>query len=193
MSSRSCLFLNLGYNKQDFMKINIASGTGVGPTELAAFDHALVNAGVANFNLIYLSSVLPPASEISESDVPLKPNGGWGDRLYVVMAQKRTTQRNQEAWAGIGWIQDPETKKGLLVEHEGHSEAEVRADIENSLGALAQNRGMQFGPINMHVVGKKCVALPVCALVVAVFESSSWKGLAKDKVISSLINRSRGK
>jgi len=173
------------------MKINIASGTGVGPTELAAFDHALVNAGVANFNLIYLSSVLPPTSQIKESDSPLKPAGGWGDRLYVVMAQKRTSQRNQEVWAGIGWMQDPKTKRGLLVEHEGHNESEIRADIENSLHALAQNRGMEFGPIHMKVVGKKCVALPVCALVVAVFESSSWKGLKKDKALSSILAASR--
>lgn len=155
----------------------MTAGTGVGPTELSAFDHALVNAGVANFNLIYLSSVLPPGSEVHVSDKPLTPVGGWGDRLYVVMAQKRTSQRNQEVWAGIGWMQDPESKKGLLVEHEGHSENEIRADIKNSLEALAANRGMTFGPIHMHIVGKKCVSLPVCALAVATFESAEWESL----------------
>lgn len=157
------------------MNINVRRATGVGSTELAAFDHALVNAGVANFNLIYLSSVIPPGSKIISNDEPVTVVGEWGDRLYVVMAQKRTSQRNQEAWAGIGWMQDEHTKHGLLVEHEGHSEEEVRADIQNSLTGLAQNRNMKFGPINMSIVGKKCVALPVCALVVAVFESSSWK------------------
>lgn len=159
------------------MKINISAGTGVGPTELAAFDHALVNAGVANFNLIYLSSVLPPTSKINVLDRPHKPRGGWGDRLYVVMAQSRTSDRHKEVWAGIGWMQDPKTGKGLLVEHEGHSESEVREDIESSLKALAENRGMTFGPIYMEVAGKKCVALPVCSLVVAVFESSTWNAL----------------
>ncbi|HEY1644757.1 MAG TPA: pyruvoyl-dependent arginine decarboxylase, partial [Candidatus Saccharimonadales bacterium] len=100
------------------MKINITTGTGVGPTELAAFDNALVNAGIANFNLIYLSSVIPPGSEVIDSPIPIKPDGNWGDRLYIVIGQKRTSVRNQEAWAGVGWMQDPETKKGLLVEHE---------------------------------------------------------------------------
>lgn len=157
------------------MKINITSGTGVGPTELSAFDSALVNAGVANFNLIYLSSVIPPGSEIIDNNEPVTVDGQWGDRLYVVIAQKRTSDRNHEAWAGIGWIQDVNTHRGLLVEHDGHSEDEVRLDIENSLRALAENRGMKFGPIHMRVVGKKCIALPVCALVVAVFESSSWQ------------------
>jgi arginine decarboxylase len=159
------------------MNINVSAGTGIGPTELAAFDQALVNAGVANYNLIYLSSVLPPTSNVKIARTPQKPEGGWGDRLYVVMAQKRTSQRNQEVWAGIGWIQDPKTKQGLLVEHEGHSEAEVKADITHSLQALARNRGMEFGIPRMHIVGTKCTDLPACALVVAVFESTSWRGL----------------
>ena len=159
------------------MRIQVSEGVGTGPTEIAAFDQALVKAGIANYNLIYLSSVLPPDSDVAFTTHPKNPGGNWGDRLYVVMAQKRTSQRNQEAWAGIGWIQDPETKQGLLVEHEGHCEAEVRADIEHSLQALAENRGMKFGEPKMHVVGAKCVDLPVCALVVAVFETSTWRGL----------------
>jgi arginine decarboxylase len=158
------------------MQIQVTEGVGTGPTELSAFDQALVKAGVANYNLIYLSSVLPPGSNIAFAKNPKHPGGTWGDRLYVVMAQKRTSQRNQEVWAGIGWIQDPETKQGLLVEHEGHSEAEVRADIQASLKALAENRRMEFGEPQMHVVGQKCLDYPVCALVVAVFEPAGWVG-----------------
>ena len=158
------------------MKISLRKGVGTGPTELSAFDGALVDAGVANFNLIYLSSVLPPGSDVTvEKDTTNPIVGDWGDRLYLVMAQKRTIQRNQEVWAGVGWMQDPKTKKGLLVEHEGHNESEVRADIENSLRGLAENRKMKFGPIHMEVVGTKCEELPVCALVVAVFESAGWE------------------
>lgn len=159
------------------MHIRITEGVGTGPTELAAFDQALVRGGIANHNLIYLSSVLPPDSEVEFSTKSRQSEGKWGDRLYVVMAQKRTSQRNQEAWAGIGWAQDQETKRGLLVEHEGHSETEVRADIEHTLAALAKNRRMSFGPVSTHIVGTKCTDLPVCALVVAVFESTSWRSL----------------
>jgi arginine decarboxylase len=165
------------------MKINVTSGTGVGPTTLAAFDHALVNAGVANFNLIYLSSVLPPNSDVVISNQLNNSMGEWGDRLYVVMAQMRTSVRNKEVWAGIGWMQDPDTKKGLLVEHEGNSESEVRDDIRASLKALSENRGMKFGEIEMAVIGKKCVSLPVCALVTAVFESGGWQANSKSSII----------
>jgi arginine decarboxylase len=170
------------------MRIQVSSGIGVGPTEMAAFDQALVQAGAANYNLIYLSSILPPGSEVVYDPHPQKPEGNWGDRLYVVMAQKRTSLRNEEAWAGIGWMQDNKTGKGLLTEHEGHSEAEVQADIEHTLKALAANRNMEFGQHKMHVVGTKCIDLPVCALVVAVFESSSWKALrSTDKFMNIML------
>lgn len=166
------------------MNIQLTKGVGSGPTELSAFDQALVEAGVANFNLIYLSSVLPPGSDVRviEDTKAVAPKGGWGDRLYVVMAQMRTSRRNQEAWAGIGWIQDPVTKQGLLVEHEGHTEEEVRDDIRASLEALAANRNTEFGPINMAVTGAKCVDFPVCALVVATFESTEWRTMKLAKM-----------
>ena len=163
------------------MNIQLSTGIGVGPTELSAFDQALVHAGVANFNLIYLSSVLPPGSNVRIEENPKRPKGQWGDRLYVVMAQKRVSQRNQEAWAGIGWMQDPKTKQGLLVEHEAHSEAEIKADIHHSLKALAHNRNMTFGTPYMKIVGSRCVDLPTCALAVAVFESASWKSAKTSK------------
>src|SRR6266511_1543838 len=127
------------------MRIQVSKGTGTGLTELAAFDQALVNAGIANFNLIYLSSVLPAGSKVEYKAKPTPPKGEWGDRLYLVRAEMRTSVRNDEAWAGIGWIQDTKDGKGLLVEHEGHSESTVKRDIENSLKSLAKNRNMKFG------------------------------------------------
>lgn len=154
------------------MQIHLSQGSGVGPTEISAFDLALVHAGIANHNLIYLSSVLPPGSEIIQDGEPPE-TGEWGDRLYVVMAQHRRSSIG-ESWAGIGWIQQ-EDGRGLLVEHEGESEAGVREAIEHSLQALARNRDMQFGPIQMKVCGAISHGQPVCALVAAVFESNSWQ------------------
>ncbi|NDC22467.1 pyruvoyl-dependent arginine decarboxylase, partial [bacterium] len=101
--------------------------------------------------------------------------GEWGDKLYVVSAQQRTSKRHEEAWAGIGWVQDLKTGKGLFVEHEGHTKAEVVGNINASLTALAKHRKTKFGSINMKVVGTKCQDQPVCALVIAVFESEPWK------------------
>jgi len=158
------------------MDINISSGIGTGPTKLAAFDAALIAAGVANYNLIRLSSVIPSKSKIIVyGNKPIKEvPGAWGDRLYVVMAETRVDVKGVEAWAGIGWVQDKKTKKGLFVEHEGTSEGVVRSDIKKSLETLMLNRGVNFGPINMHIVGKKCSGSPICSLVVAVYKPESW-------------------
>ena len=107
------------------MRIYVAPGIGTGPTKLSAFDAALNDAGVANYNLIRLSSVIPPNATIVATDPTIRPQaipGDWGDRLYVVMAEKRVDTPNTEAWAGIGWVQDKASNKGLFVEHEGESE-----------------------------------------------------------------------
>ncbi len=162
------------------MIIKLSKGIGSGPTKLAAFDAALNHAGVANYNLLKLSSVIPPATTIERSDKALTNlPGEWGDRLYVVMAEERTNVPNEEAWAGIGWVQDKETGKGLFVEHEGSSERAVREDIKQSLNALMATRNVDFGDINMEVVGTVCKHAPVCALVVAVYQASDWNNNAQ--------------
>jgi arginine decarboxylase len=164
-----------------FMKIHLAKGIGIGPTSLSAFDAALNDAGIANYNLLRLSSVIPPETEIVIHDKTIDSSvmpGGWGDRLYVVMAEQRVETPNEEAWAGIGWVQEAATGKGLFVEHEGGSEAKVRNDIQQSLETLMKTRGVDFGPINMQVVGKTCIDHPVCAMVVAVYQASDWQNEA---------------
>jgi arginine decarboxylase len=156
------------------MKIYVKGAIGKGPTTLAAFDSALVQTGTANFNLVRLSSVIPPKSEVVVTDeIPELP-GEWGDRLYLVYAEMRTEVRNEEAWAGIGWVLDPETGKGLFVEHEGRSEQKVRQDITDSLKGLLVNRNMPELPIEMHVVGAKCENDPICAFVSAAYQVSNW-------------------
>jgi len=104
--------------------------------------------------------------------------GSWGDRLYVVMAEKRVDTPNTEAWAGIGWVQDETTGKGLFVEHEAESEKAVRLDITQSLEALMATRNINFGEIKMKVVGKTCTHHSVCALVIAVYQASDWNNQA---------------
>jgi arginine decarboxylase len=157
------------------MIIQIASGTGKGHTKLAAFDAALHQAGIANYNLIRLSSIIPPGSKIKRAAPITAQPGNWGDRLYVVMADMRVDTPNVEAWAGIGWVQDKETGKGLFVEHEGANEDTVRRDIKASLEALQGVRGVDFGEMHVKVVGRTCTHDPVCSLVIAVFQATDWE------------------
>ena len=156
------------------MDIPVVTAVGHGPTELAAFDAALVGAGIADRNLIYLSSVLPPGSRVRRPPRLERTPGDWGDRLYCVMAQSRTSVPGHEVWAGVGWVQDA-TGRGLLVEHETHDEAELHGMLDASLAALRRNRGDVDLPLRSQAVaGARCDGTPVCALVVAVFEATGW-------------------
>jgi arginine decarboxylase len=155
------------------MRIIISTGTGEGPTALSAFDAALLNAGVANYNLIYLSSIIPPGSTIERAQFVTPPDE-YGHRLYVVGARHDQQEPEKEAWAGIGWTQNAEDGRGLFVEHHGTSRAEVETAICASLESMIASRDFAYGPIQFEIVGKKCHEKPVCALVVAVYKSEGW-------------------
>ena len=157
--------------------IRISSGTGRGRTALSAFDAALVGAGVANYNLVRLSSVIPPHSTIVREGADRQIRGGWGDRLYCVYASQVAAEPGEEAWAGVGWVwRDDESGAGLFVEHEGLREADVVRSIELSLEDLAAARGGGFRSGGMVTTSARCEGDPVCALVVATYETAGWTG-----------------
>ncbi len=155
------------------MQIVVTSGTGEGPTPLAAFDAALLSAGVANYNLIYLSSVIPPGSSI-ELRRFVQPSDEYGHRLYLVAARHHEHRLGSSAWAGLGWTQAEKTGRGLFVELHGTSKSEVEEAIDATLGSMIAKRGQSYGPVHSEIVGVECHGKPVCALVVAVYKSAGW-------------------
>lgn len=162
------------------LTIQVTGGIGFGPTKLAAFDAALRQAGIADFNLIHLSSMVPRRSAIVASDNSVLPNGAWGDRLYVVMAQLRVDTRYEEAVAGLGWAQERETGRGVFVEHVGHTEREVRRDILATLDSMAAGRPeLKLSTPGLMIRNTVCAGAPTCALVAAVFEAAPWRGDAE--------------
>ncbi len=155
------------------MRISIATGTGTGPTPLAAFDEALRTTGVSMYNLIPLSSVIPPGATV-ERQAFRSSLDEYGHRLYVVMARQGAQEAGAEAWAGLGWTQDIHDGRGLFVECEGASEAAVRQDIEAALCSMMAARDRVYGPIDCELAGIECCGEPVCALVIAVYKSEGW-------------------
>jgi arginine decarboxylase len=155
------------------MNIPVTYGTGSGLTELSAFDSALNDAGVANYNILHLSSVIPPEAVVEVKKTEPQP-AEYGHRLYAVLSSKTEIEPGKEAWAGLGWIQD-ETGRGLFVEHQGGSEAEVKKLIRDSLGNMRQYRQNQYGEVQFKIVGIKCADRPVCALVCAPYLSEGWE------------------
>lgn len=155
------------------MKIIISSGVGEGNTQLSAFDAALWDAGIANYNLLKLSSVIPPKSEIEIKEYTKNGTDDFGNRLYVVMAEKRESEAGREAWAGVGWVQAKDGR-GLFVEHSGSNQEEVIRLIKQSLTDMVKYRKEEFGEIHYQVVGSRCKDKPTCALVTAIYQSIDW-------------------
>ncbi|MCK0116064.1 pyruvoyl-dependent arginine decarboxylase [Isoptericola sp. S6320L] len=161
------------------LTIRISKGTGTGRTTLAAFDAALVAAGVGDFNLIRLSSVVPPGSTILEVDAEDALFGEHGDALYCVYAEAHASLPGHEAWAGVAWsLRDDGSGAGLFVEHEGPSHEQVATDLIHSLEDLSASRGGVYHPSGRLITGITCDSLPVCAVVVATFRRAGWEAIA---------------
>jgi arginine decarboxylase len=153
------------------LPISIRRAAGRGRTRLSAFDDALLGAGIANYNLIRLSSVIPQASVISFDTDPVK--GEHGDRLYCVYASAHAEQPGDVAWAGIGWVRD-DSGRGLFVEHSADNEKALDELIRLSLEDLNERRGGGYGDVESVTVSARNEGQPACALAVATYEVTGW-------------------
>ncbi len=70
------------------MDIKVVKGAGEASIPLSAFDAALKDAGIYNYNLITLSSVIPPGSKVQKTDDFKTPDSEWGIS-FIVLWRKR--------------------------------------------------------------------------------------------------------
>ncbi len=160
---------------EDAPVIRVSAGSGSGRTRLSAFDAALRSAGVANFNLIRLSSVIPPGAEVREVEAVDQLVGRHGDRLFCVYASAHAELPFHQAWAGVAWaLADDGSGAGLFVEHEGPSEDQVSHDLTASLEDLIAGRGGGYAEAGRVVTSVTCDTEPVCAVVVAAYLAQGW-------------------
>lgn len=94
-------------------KFFMVSGFGEGITSLNAFDSALMNAGVANTNLLRVTSILPPGcKEVKPFKLP------YGALVPVVYSLKTSSTKDELISAGVGaGIPVDKEKPGLLMEY----------------------------------------------------------------------------
>lgn len=156
-------------------QIRVSRSVGRGPTRLAAFDAALVAAGLQDFNLVPLSSVVPLGASVDVVAPAEQLRGQHGDLLYCVYAAGYATTPGAEAWAGVAWgLQTNRSGAGLFVEHSGPSESVVQADLSATLGAMMANRPEDYVEAGRLVSSATCTDQPVAALVVASFQTAGW-------------------
>jgi arginine decarboxylase len=134
------------------MRINIVWGRSEGKTLLSAFDKALAKAGIHNFNLIPLSSIIPKNSIVEEVG-KVHLSNEIGDILHVVIASFSSKKPNAIISAGLGWVQTEQG--GLFIESKGEfSQEECESEIRIGLSEMLDARGWD-GEIKMKVISHR--------------------------------------
>ena len=130
-------------------KVFFVKGIGYHKAKLGAFEQALRNAGIEKFNLVNVSSILPPhCVEISKKDglERLLP----GQILYIVMSRAESKELERVVCASIGVaIPADKDQYGYLSEHHMYdAKPEEVGNYSEELAAemLATTLGIDFNP-----------------------------------------------
>jgi arginine decarboxylase len=130
-------------------KIFLTKGVGVHKDKLASFERALRDAGIAQCNLVLVSSIFPPGCKRIAKEEGMKLLAP-GQVVFVVYDRNSTDEPNRliAASVGVAIPADPQ-QHGYLSEHHSFGETDQKAgDYAEDLAAsmLASTLGIEFDP-----------------------------------------------
>ncbi len=124
-------------------------GVGKHRNRLQSFEVALRNAGIAQLNLVKVSSIFPPGCKLVSTKVGLKELMP-GQIAFVVMAEASTNEPNRLVSAGLGLAIPAEGNRfGYISEHHGFGMTEKKTgDFVEDMAAsmLASTLDLEFDP-----------------------------------------------
>ena len=126
------------YGMMNKMFYFLTQGIGRGQTPLTSFDSSLLSSGIANYNLVKISSILP-AGSVECDGVSLKE----GSILHTAYALLTSNQEGAiiSAAVGVAIPQDPD-KVGVIMEYSAYcSKQEAINQISLMLQEAMDNRG----------------------------------------------------
>jgi arginine decarboxylase len=122
----------------------LAAGSADSATRLNAFDHALLQAGVGDVNLVRLSSILPPSCrQVEPFRLP------YGALVPVAYADMVSSHRGEwiSAAVAVGVPVDPELP-GLIMEHHGVGRlAQTQATVREMAIRGMQHRNREIADV----------------------------------------------
>lgn len=114
----------------------LTKGIGQHRNKVVSFELALREAGIAQYNLVEVSSIFPPGCEI------IKPEAGInflspGEIVYCVMSRNSTDEAHQMIAASVGLaVPEDRDKYGYLLEYQSFNQsAEETGKCAESLAA----------------------------------------------------------
>jgi arginine decarboxylase len=130
-------------------EIFLTKGVGRHKEKLASFEMALRKAGLATFNLVRVSSILPPGARTISKRTGLSKLAD-GQIVFVVMSDNATNEPHRLIAASVGIARPKDQQKyGYLSEHHSFGEREgIAGDYAEDLAAqmLATTLGVPFDP-----------------------------------------------
>lgn len=108
-------------------KVFLTKGVGVHKERLQSFELALRSAGIEKFNLVRVSSILPPNCRIVSKEEGLKEISP-GQIVFCVLSENSSNEKNRLISASIG-IAIPKDRStyGYLSEHHAFGQSEKEA------------------------------------------------------------------
>jgi len=119
-------------------KVFFTSGVGRHREMLESFEMALRDAGIEKFNLVTVSSILPPKCEIVESAAGLKELYP-GEIVFTVMSRNSSNEPSRRIAASIGCAIPKNRQKGFGYLSEHHSFGETESYAGMYAAKLAEN------------------------------------------------------
>jgi arginine decarboxylase len=117
--------------------VEVVWGRGEAGTPLSAFDAALAEGGIHNYNLVTYSSILPPERSVATPG-RATADYGVGTPVGVVLAANETGRTGAAVAAGLGWLRAEEG--GVLMESTADSTAACRDDLRRKLADARELR-----------------------------------------------------
>lgn len=163
--------------------IYVVKGLGIGSTLKSAFDDALLKAGIENFNLIPLSSVIPPDTELVIAETGYPKHIIPGTMQPVVMASISSKETGEKLSAGVGWRQSP-NNGGIFVEVSNKLPVHLtKKELIDGVAEISGHRPWNWVDIGHIVTGEIVVPHGKCASIVvaAIYDFVNVWGLVIPK------------
>ncbi len=149
-------------------EVFFVSGIGRHEDRLMSFELALRNAGIERFNLVPVSSILPPGCVVVEKEEGLRKLHP-GEIVFCVMARYTSCEEGKEIFASIGAaIPDSGNINGYIAEHSGEWYEGAEKHAEKLAAEMVRTQGNGTAK-TLSVTAKGKVEKCTTAVAAAVF------------------------
>lgn len=144
-------------------RVFFTKGTGRQNDEIASFEMALRDAGIAPYNIVEVSSILPPNTEIIEPEMGIRDLRD-GEIVHAVLA-RCSTQSDGTVASALGVARG--SGRGIIVERCGEDAGEVGVGAETVAKDLIDDN--EYSSFNITIEAEGVSGEVTTAVAAAVF------------------------